>query len=952
MPRHLLFRNVACLFLVVFSITTAPAAGQYLNPPEKFEYYPGAQYDASIPTLKQVVGHENGAEITNHAQIEAYLNALVKAAPNHTRLARYAETWEGRPLWYLVIASEANIARLEEIKRGMQRLADPRGLSESDANKLIDSLPPVTWLAYGVHGNEISSCDAALLTAYHLLASRNDAITREILEKTVVIIDPTQNPDGRNRFIQYFTQSRGRWPNADPSAAEHTEVWPGGRANHYLFDMNRDWFASTQPETRGRQDAYLEWFPVVFVDLHEMGGNSTYYFAPPAQPYNPNLTPAQIELFKKYGQNNSEWFDKFRFDYFTRDVYDSFYPGYGEGWPLFQGSIGMTYEQASTRGLILDRDDKTQLQYRDGVHHHFISSISTAQTTARNAKEMLRYFYNFRRSAVEEGQKETVKEFILEPGRDPNRAAKFAALLMRQGIEVKRAEKAFFNARVRDYYEDKSQSRDFPAGTYIISLAQPAKRLAKTLLDKNTAVPKDFLEEQIRRRKKRLPEEFYDVTGWSLPLLYDVDMVMAEQASAGSFSVLKEAPKPQGRLTGGKAHLAYLIPWGTQSAAAAAADLLRQKVRLHRAGRPLTLGNSKFPAGTIIVKVKDNSEDLHTRIEKIVAEHGAEVFSTDRGWVDDGINLGSRYVEFVEPPRIALAWNDPTSSTSAGWTRYVLEQMYGVPVSVVRTQFLGFGDLSKYNVIILPSGGNYGGVLGEGGTRNLKSWVEAGGTLVTFGNATRWLTEERVGLLATTREFRSGKPEREEKPAAPASGATPSAPGAAPPAAGAPPASAQAQSAATAQKPAETKTVEATAQKQESDLEKMIQPDRELPDAVPGNLYRARVDGEHWLGFGYDGAANVMLDSNNLFIPLKLDRGTNVATFFPGDAAQLSGFNWEGTKKQVGNKAYLMHSRSGRGNVVAFAEDPNYRAFMDGLNVMLLNAVLFGPTYTGGGFGQ
>jgi hypothetical protein len=793
-----------------------------------------------------------------------------------------------------------------------------------------------------------------LLTAYHLLASQ-DAVAKEILAKTIVILDPTQNPDGRARFTNYFSQNRGPWPDADPSAAEHTEVWPGGRANHYLFDMNRDWFGATQPETRGRLAAYLEWFPVVFVDLHEMGGNSTYYFAPPAQPYNPNFTPAQVDLLKKYGQNNSEWFDRFRFDYFTRDVFDSFYPGYGEGWPMFHGSVGMTYEQASTRGLILDRDDKTQLRYRDGVHHHFIASISTAQTTARNAKDMLRHFYNFRRTAVEEGQKETVKEYILAPGRDPNRAAKFAALLMRQGIEVKRAEKSFSNPRVRDYYDDKLQSKEFPAGTYVIPLAQPAKRLAKTLLDKHTPASKEFLDEQIRRRKKRLPDEIYDVMGWSLPLLYDVEMYSAEQASSGSFAALKEMPAPQGKLIGGKAHLAYLMPWGTQSAAAASADLLRQGVRLHRASRSITLNSVKFPPGSIIIKVKDNPEDLHARVERIVAEHGAEVLSTDRAWVEEGDNLGSSYVRYVEPPRVALAWNDPTSSLSAGWTRYVLEQMYGVRVTAVRTQFLGFADLSKFNVIILPNGGNYAGVFGEGGVRNLRAWIEAGGTLITYGNATRWLTEERVNLLATSREFRSGKPEREERPAAPPAGA-------APPAAGAPPAGAPpAPSATGGQQPAasgaaprppaqESKPAEAPAQKTEADLEKMIQPDRELPDAVPGAIYRVRVDSEHWLGFGYDGGANVMVDSNNLFTPLKLDRGTNVATYLPGEKALLSGFNWEGTKQQIGNKAFLMHANTGRGNVVAFAEDPNFRAFLDGLNIMFLNAALFGPTHRRGGF--
>jgi hypothetical protein len=914
--------------ILLMAVVAAGAAAQT----KPFEFYPGATYDPAIPTLQQVVGHSWGEQVSSHAQIEKYLEALAKAAPTRTRLVKHGESWEGRAIYHLIIGSAANMARLEEIKKGLQRLADPRTLSEAEAQRLIDTLPPVTWLAYGVHGNEISSPDAALLTAYHLLASQNDPVVKEILERTLVILDPTQNPDGRDRFVNYYRQTRGREPDAQALAAEHNEVWPGGRSNHYLFDMNRDWFAATQPETRGRLAAFLEWYPVVFVDLHEMGGNSTYYFAPPAQPYNPNLTPRQVELLNLYGKNNSEWFDKFRFDYFTRDVFDSFYPGYGEGWPMFHGSIGMTYEQASTRGLILARDDETMMHYRDTVHHHFIASISTAQTTARNAREMLRHFYDYRRSAIQEGQTETVKEYILPPGRDPNRATKLAALLMRQGIEVKRADRPFTNPRVRDYYEDKVQAKEFPAGTYVISLAQPAKRLVKTLLDKHTPISKEFLDEQIRLRKKRLPDEFYDVTAWSLPLLYDVEMYAAEQASTASLTTLKEMPRPQGRLVGGRAHLAYLIPWNANSAASAAADLLRQGVRLYRASRGFTLNDVKFPGGTLIVKVKDNPEDLHARIERVVAEHGAVVYATDRGWVEEGDNLGSNYVRYVQPPRIAMAWNEPASSLSAGWTRYVLEQMYGVPVTVIRTAQLRNADLRRFNVLILPSG-SYTDVLGEAGIRNLRGWVEQGGTLIAVGGATRWLTEERVNLLATTRELRGGKPEREERPA---QAGTP---------AQAAPAGQQAAPRPAEQKPTDIKT--------EADLEKAIQPDRELPDDTPGAIFRVRVDNEHWLGLGYGEMTNVLVDSNNIYVPLKLDRGTNVATYLGEDKALVSGFTWEATRKQMPNKAYLMHQPMGRGQVVAFAEDPNYRAFLDGLNLMFLNAALFGPSHRRGpGFGE
>jgi hypothetical protein len=244
---------------------------------QTFEFFPGAKYDAAIPTLQQVVGHAVGERITFHHEMEKYIHALEKAAPNRVKLFQHGATWEGKTLYHLAISSVENIARLDEIKAGMRKLADPRLISKSEADRLTSSLPSLVWLAYSVHGNEISSTDAALMTAYHLLAAQGDALVDNALKNAVIVIDPMQNPDGRDRFINYFRQNMGRWPSEDLASAEHNEVWPGGRTNHYLFDMNRDWFAQTQIETQGRAKAYLEWFPLVFVDLHEMGTHSSYY---------------------------------------------------------------------------------------------------------------------------------------------------------------------------------------------------------------------------------------------------------------------------------------------------------------------------------------------------------------------------------------------------------------------------------------------------------------------------------------------------------------------------------------------------------------------------------------------------------------------------------------------------------------------------------------------------
>ncbi len=291
------------------------------------ELAPGAIYDPKIPSLEQVLGHDYGERITTPDEIAVYLRALNQAAPERTRLVQYARSFEDRPLWLFVIASPARMAALDRIKEDLRRLADPRRLSQADAERLLRELPVVTWLMHGVHGNEISSSDAALAEAFHILAAIGDADAQAILDESIVVIDPMQNPDGRARFVAQNLLGRALDPDPLPEAAEHDEPWPGGRSNHYLFDMNRDWFSQSQPETRGRIEAMLEWFPQVVVDLHEMGGESTYYFPPPANPINPHVTKAQIAALELFGRANAAKFDARGFAYFIRENYDGFYPG-------------------------------------------------------------------------------------------------------------------------------------------------------------------------------------------------------------------------------------------------------------------------------------------------------------------------------------------------------------------------------------------------------------------------------------------------------------------------------------------------------------------------------------------------------------------------------------------------------------------------------------------------
>ncbi|MGB5290759.1 MAG: M14 family metallopeptidase, partial [Lysobacterales bacterium] len=511
----------------------------YSNASDDFVYWPDADYDPAIPTFKAVLGYEPGERITWHADAVRYFEALAETSPERISVATYAQSWEGRDLVYAVVTSAENMARIDTIKSNMQRLADPRKTTRAEAQEIIKTQPAITWLSYGVHGNEISSTEAAMLTAYHLLASRGDKRVADIMRDTVVVIDPMQNPDGRDRFIHHFEIAEGLVPDSDRLSAEHNEPWPGGRTNHYYFDLNRDWFILTQPETQGRVDLLQQWYPVAFVDAHEMGSDSTYFFAPGATPYNPHLAANQRESLEIFGQNNARWFDTFGLDYYTREVFDEFYPGYGASWPSYFGSISMTYEQASSRGLIVRQYDGKDLSFPYTIRNHFVTSLSTAEAVVTNRQKFLTDFYNYRASAIEEGKNDSIRSYILPTQFDQAAANKLVGLLVRQGVEVGRADASF-----------EACGESYKAGSYVINTSQPAKRFIRTLMDTDVPMEKAFLAEQERRRAKNLRDEIYDVTAWSLPLMMNVRADSCNRSISGNFTTQGSELVQAGKVSG------------------------------------------------------------------------------------------------------------------------------------------------------------------------------------------------------------------------------------------------------------------------------------------------------------------------------------------------------------------------------------------------------------------
>ena len=848
------------------------------------ELAPGTRYDPSIPTLEDVVGHDFRQEITPPDQVVRYFEVLAEAAPDRTHLIRYAESWEGRPLVILVIGSAERMARLDEVKADLTRLAHPEGLSDSEADALLAELPVVTALMHGIHGNEISSSGAAMAEAYHLLAARGDASVDLILAESLVLIDPVENPDGRARYVQHNRMSRARWPNEAPYSAEHDEPWPGGRVNHYLFDLNRDLFIQSQPETQGKVDVFLDFWPHVVADLHEMGGNSTYFFPPTAPPENPWYGERQIALMDVFGRANASVFDRRGFSYFNRDVYDLFYPGYVDMWPMSHGALGMTYEQASARALVLRRDDGDLLTYGDGVLHHFTAAITTAETSARNRERILRDYLAFRREGIELGRQGPA-EYVLHSAHDPAMAERLAHMLVENGIDVRSVTGPV-----------TVEGRTLPAaGTFIVPMAQPAHRFARNLLDEHVPMDEAFIERQIERRARRQSDEIYDLTAWSQPLLWDVELLVADDPT-GAAGAPWVAPSPPANTILPEAVVGYLIPWGT-SGASAVIEALRSGIRVRAAGGKFTLGDRDYAVGTAIIRTVENGPDLRRELGRIAATHGVEVVPIDDSYVQRGMSLGSNRVRALRSPRVLLVYDRPAQTYSVGWARYVLERRYAQPTVAVRASSLGRANLADYDVIVFPSG-NYADVVKSAMVDQLRNWMSDGGTMITMAGSTAWAT--KAGLLSTTAERRGGR--------------------------------------ATGDDPPKAETPD-----QPIEYLDEIAPDDEAPEQVPGAILRVLLDTDHWLSAGTDGEIGALVQGSRVFSPMTLDKGANVGRYAELDDLVMSGVVWEESRPQLASKAFLMLQSYGAGQLVAFVEDPNYRAYTEATQLLFINAVILGP---------
>lgn len=679
----------------------------------------------ALPLLAQptapseFLGYELGTRFTPHHRIVDYFDHLA-AESGKVSIEQYGETWEGRPLTLAVITTESNQARIDEIRLRHRQLLNPRKTTFSALRRTAEEEPVVVWLAFGVHGNESSSSEAAMRVAWWAVSEAGE----EILGNTILLIDPVQNPDGRERYVGWYHQTQGVRPNPNPEAVEHREQWPGGRYNHYLFDMNRDWAWATQPETRGRIAVYRDWQPQVVVDLHEMYYEDTYFFPPATSPVNTNIHPDTTAWLDRFGRENAEAFSEHGWPFFVGEAFDLFYPGYGDSWPSLRGSIGMTYEVGGhgAAGTIVETEDERLVTLSDRIQKHTTAAITTVRTASANAASLLEHTWNARARLLDDPT-----QFVIDP--DSRFFGDLIRLLDVQGIEYSFLADSR-TVRAQAVETARVVSTSLPAGALVIPVAQPAGGLVNTLFERSPEVSPEFLEKQRERVEFDESTEFYDITGWSLPLALNLDSWRVTAPLPVSSAARPSQP------AGGAppARYGWVLDGAEPAVFKAAGRLLDRQIRFGVLSERGRLGEREFARGSLVILRHENPDDVAMLLDLMGRATGASFIGFDSGWTG-GLPLGSTRVVPVRNPQIALVSGNGVFPSSFGSLWWGLDAEIGIPHSVLRLDTLAAVDLDAYRVIVLPDGYGYAAALTEPVMEKLGSWVRGGGTLVAVGGA-------------------------------------------------------------------------------------------------------------------------------------------------------------------------------------------------------------------------
>jgi hypothetical protein len=691
--------------------------------------------NAQLKSPEEFLGYKIGSRYTPHWKIVNYVNHVAANASAMVKLQQYGETNEGRPLLLAFVSSADNIRNLEQIRMNNLRLAN---VSNDRAAAIEDNAPAIVWLSYNVHGNETSSSEAAMLTLYALVDPSNNQ-TKQWLKNTVVVIDPCINPDGRDRYVNWFNSVVGKTPNPQLISREHREPWPGGRINHYNFDLNRDWAWQTQVESQQRIKVYSQWMPQVHVDYHEQGVNEPYYFAPAAEPLHDVITPWQREFQVAIGKNNAKYFDGNGWLYFTKEVFDLFYPSYGDTYPTYNGAIGMTYEQGGgpAGGLGAINDEGDTLTLLDRAMHHYTTGLSKIEITSINANKVIKEYRKFFNDAVSNGIGEYKSYVIKSDGRNRERIVGLLDLLDKNGI---RYGSGSGQGKGFNYSNGKEEAFSIGSNDIVVSALQPRSALVKVLFEP----------------KSKLPDSAtYDITAWSLPYVYGVE------AYASRDKLTTGATPSNTKVTNETTGYGYVMQWNGIQTVKTVGQLLQQGILLRYAEQPFEINGKKFDRGSIII-LRTANKSFGNKLWDIVRStanaNNIQLYPVSSGFVDKGYDFGSDKVKPFKAPKVALITGEGISPYGAGEIWHFFEQQIDYPLTLINANDAGRVKWIDFDVVIMPSG-SYRFLSEKASADAFKDWINKGGRVVALEGGVGALARAEFGIKAKKEEEK-----KDEKP--------------------------------------------------------------------------------------------------------------------------------------------------------------------------------------------
>lgn len=915
-------RTIQSVFLFFFILSNPVLFGQQ----ELHPFFHNGTYNETIPSPEAILGFSIGEKPVRYDETVKYLKFLAEKSPE-VQIVEFGQTYEDRKLYHLIITSEENFKKLDEIKNAINQLADPRKLSsDAAAFSITEKTPAIAWMAYGIHGDELSSPDAAIQLAYQLAAGTDELIIK-LKKELVILIDPMENPDGRERYLGQMQQWSGQIPNSDVQSIQHTSVWPRGRGNHYLFDMNRDWFLLVHPESRARVQTIVKWNPQLLVDAHEMGAYDTYLFSPARPPFNPNMNEFNIKWRETFAADQAKAFDKYGWSYYTREWNEEWYPGYGSGWSQYIGAVGILYEQARTDGSIVKRPDDTYLTFKESVHRQFISSMANLSTAADKRKELLKEYYLARKKDMSIKKGEPLS-FVIIPDKNTTRINNLIDKLLMQNIEVRILEKDYNAQNLRDYWNSKPTSKNLPKGTYIISLDQPMGRLAKTILEFDPRMDSKTLEKERKKLEKNKQSTMYDVTSWSLPIAYGVECYWTNQKIQTNTALITNISQSAGNILNLRPAYGYLFEYEDDKAVDAVAVLLEKGYKIRSAKELFKIDNKSYSRGTILIRLNENPKLSSGELEIIAASTGITIHGVNTALSNEGSDLGGNDFVLLEYPKIAVVAGSHVGTGSFSTVWQLLDYRMKYRISILNIEGLGRYDLRKYNVLVFPSSNSpqsYNQILGKEGITGIKKWVENGGTLIGIGNAMAFLADTSTGMSkvrlrhqalneltifdnALELELKVSKikidslaiweGKKEEK-----------------------------------KKLDENKAPDIKTLERQDELMRVFMP--------RGTIMGLELDEEHWLTYGVSKKTAAIMYTEQAY--LSRPPVQTPVRFSDYENIRISGLLWPEAKERWQKTAYVTREAMGSGQIILFAGEPNFRGYFHGTERLFLNSLFLGP---------